>query len=230
MRKRLWVTSACLLLMIVMVGCSTAKRVNQEQETQIEETDEKLNVEEEEPEQSEENESEEEEKEEKKETSIEYPLNLWFSSGVGAWGTSIVIYEDGSFVGNYHDSEMGDIGEGYPNGSCYICDFSGKFTKIVKVSDYAYSMTLATLSVEREIGDEYIEDQIRYICTGAAGLTGTDGKTPAKKFMLYTPGAPISSLSEDFLSWWGESYSNPNATVLPVYGLRNMETEDGFFN
>ena len=98
MKKRLWVTSACLLLMIVMVGCSTAKRVNQEQETKIEESDEKLNVEEEEPEQSEENESEEEEKEEKKETSIEYPLNLWFSSGVGAWGTSIVIYEDGSFV------------------------------------------------------------------------------------------------------------------------------------
>ena len=37
---------------------------------------------------------------------------FYFSSGAGAWGTEMDISADGSFTGNFHDSEMGDTGEG----------------------------------------------------------------------------------------------------------------------
>ena len=58
-----------------------------------------------------------------------------FSSGAGAWATILNIREDGSFHGWYQDSNS-EIGEGYPNGSCYQCDFSGQFTEPMKVNDY----------------------------------------------------------------------------------------------
>lgn len=44
-------------------------------------------------------------------------LTFAFSSGAGAWGTVLTVLEDGSFEGNYHDTNMGDTGEEYPNGS-----------------------------------------------------------------------------------------------------------------
>ena len=43
-------------------------------------------------------------------------LEFWFGSGVGAWCTTLQIQPDGSFEGQYHDSDMGDTGDGYPNG------------------------------------------------------------------------------------------------------------------
>lgn len=49
-----------------------------------------------------------------------------FSSGVGAWQTMLNINEDGSFKGYYSDSDMGDTGEGYPNGIIYLSVFEGK--------------------------------------------------------------------------------------------------------
>ena len=33
------------------------------------------------------------------------------------------IRPDGSFEGEYFDSDMGSTGEGYPNGTVYLCDF-----------------------------------------------------------------------------------------------------------
>lgn len=37
-----------------------------------------------------------------------------FSSGAGAWGTELHIRADGSFSGQYQDSNMGETGEGHP--------------------------------------------------------------------------------------------------------------------
>ena len=237
MRKRTWTIIISILLTTVMMGCTAEKPVNGEPEKDIiiEESKDEV-VEEDKDEEIEQQEAEDEEKEEEKEEEtskqdkIAYPLKLWYSSGAGAWGSSITIYEDGRFFGSYSDSDMGDIGEEYPNGTCYISNFRGKFSSLVKVGDYAYSLTLETITFEQEIGKVYIEDGIRYICTNAAGLTGSDGRETAKNFMLYTPGMPLNSLPEDFLMWWGGYHESPNTKVLPVYGLRNMETNDGYFN
>ena len=42
------------------------------------------------------------------------PENFFFSSGAGGWETGLIINEDWSFSGDFHDSEMGANGEEYP--------------------------------------------------------------------------------------------------------------------
>ena len=44
---------------------------------------------------------------------------FYFLSGAGAWSTELVVSPDGSFTGYYHDTDMGDSGAGYPNGTRY---------------------------------------------------------------------------------------------------------------
>ncbi len=48
-------------------------------------------------------------------------LEWMFCSGVGAWSTLMWIEPDGTFIGDFHDSDMGDIGEGYPDCMIYFC-------------------------------------------------------------------------------------------------------------
>lgn len=91
------------------------------------------------------------------------PSEFVFSSGAGGWATEITLNDDGTFNGQYHDSDMGDSGTGYSNGTVYICDFSGKFTMPKKINEYIYSMNLETLDVEGTSGTVYYENDIRYI-------------------------------------------------------------------
>ena len=80
------------------------------------------------------------------------PLDLTLASGAGAWCTGLTLERDGSFAGAYHDSEMGDQGEGYPNGSCYISTFSGRFGRIRQVDDHTWAMSLEELTVQETPG------------------------------------------------------------------------------
>ena len=64
-----------------------------------------------------------------------------FSSGAGAWGTFLDLNDDGTFSGEFHDSNMGETGEGYPYGTVYVCDFSGKFSEPEKINEYTYSIS-----------------------------------------------------------------------------------------
>lgn len=92
-----------------------------------------------------------------------------FSSGAGAWATILNIREDGSFHGRYQDSNS-EIGEGYPNGSCYQCDFSGQFTEPVKVNDYTWSMEIARMDYEKEPGTEDRSWIGYYALSGDSGM------------------------------------------------------------
>lgn len=150
-------------------------------------------------------------------------LDFWFSSGAGGWATILQIHPDGSFEGQYHDSEMGSMGEGYPNGTMYQANFNGQFTQPVKVNDYTYSMQIETIHYEQEIGTEEIKDDMLYIYTDAYGLE------EAENILIYLPGTPLSELSEEFLSWVG--YYDLSATTdtgLPFYALNNEVKEEGF--
>lgn len=159
---------------------------------------------------------------------IPYPLEMYFSSGAGGWCTSITINRDGSFKGEYHDSDMGDNDEDYPNGTIYVCSFSGKFTNITKINEYSYSLTLQSISTEEDENVSYIEDGIRYITSSPYGLTDDNGGY-AKEFILYTPETPVNSLPEDFLYWWPLRFSKEKPATLSHYGLLNKSTQDGFF-
>lgn len=178
--------------------------------------------------------SKEEEAEEQPETESEVEtlsftefqnLEFTFYSGAGGWGTWMHIRPDGSFFGEYVDSDMGVTGEDYPNGTEYQCHFSGTFTTPGKVNDFTYSMEIQEISCEHEPGTEEVKGGVRYCYTEPVGLDS------AAEILIYTPGAPFSEIPETYRSWVG--YSDPmlettDIRELPFYGLYNVARESGF--
>ena len=153
------------------------------------------------------------------------PDTFVFSSGVGAWDTQVSIAPDGSFAGTYHDADMGGTGEGYPNGTEYICEFSGQFSQPTKVDDYTWSVQLESLSYDGVPETEEIRDGIRYVCSTPYGVEG------GEEFLIYLPGAPVADLPEGFCNWVGTQLvdaNNDRATELPFFGLYNVTTQEGF--
>lgn len=142
-----------------------------------------------------------------------------FSSGAGAWGTELYLHDDGTFEGEYHDSDMGDTGEGYPNGTVYLCHFSGKFSEPVRNDESSYSMKLEYLNVAETPDTEVYEDGQRIIYSGPYGLENTD------TFLVYLPGTPVSDLPEEFVSW---IYGLWDMETLPDYGIYNVGEQEGF--
>ena len=114
------------------------------------------------------------------------PSNFEFASGAGAWSTELTLNGDGSFTGYYHDSDMGDSNDAYPDGTVYICNFTGKFTVPVQINDYTYSMKLESLQTEGNSGEEYYENNQRFVYSEPYGLEN------ANELLIYTPGSPIS--------------------------------------
>lgn len=157
-----------------------------------------------------------------------FPMELLFASGAGAWGTTLTLNLDGTFAGQYHDSNMGENGEDYPNGTVYYCNFSGRFGSMMKLNDYAYYMRLEELVYDTDIGREQIgeEEGIRYVTAEPYGIAG------GEEFIFYLPGTPVEELNEDFLSWWPDAYlwRNGELDTLTGYGLHNVNTGDGFFS
>lgn len=155
---------------------------------------------------------------------IEKPTHFSFLSGAGAWSTELMLYPDGTFTGNFHDSNMGEVGDGYPHGTVYLCDFEGRFVVDGKKNDTAYVLSLAELKTARPVDEEWIEEQVRYIASEPYGLE--DGET----FILHTPDTFTADLSEFVLSWWPLRFENYPPTRLSCYGIENVEAETAFFS
>lgn len=154
-----------------------------------------------------------------------FPMDFLFSSGAGAWGTSMMIEKDGAFGGEYHDTDMGDIGESFPDGTIYVCDFSGRFADVKRIDKYSYSLTLAEVNSDYENGKAWVDDGMRYISAEPYGVEN------GEEFILYLPETPTSELPEDFLSWWPYRFDEENQPdTLNLYGLYNVETGYGFFS
>nr|WP_297704053.1 hypothetical protein [uncultured Butyrivibrio sp.] len=155
----------------------------------------------------------------------EMPDSFDFSSGAGAWATYVEISEDGSFTGQYHDSDMGDIGEGYPNGTVYICNFSGRFSEPEPTdSQYIYTMKLLDLQIENEekVGTSEIVDEILYVYTTPYGFENAD------EFLIYMPGAPLSEMTEECRSWIFLSDSIFSEVPDCYYVIYNVGGQEAF--
>lgn len=150
------------------------------------------------------------------------PSSFAFSSGAGGWATQFTLEDDGSFSGQYVDTDMGDVGSEYPGGAVYISNFTGKFTTPIQINDYTYSMRLENLQAEGTAGEEYYENGQRFIYSDPYGFDSAD------EFLIYTPGAPMADLPEGFKSWL-LAFMNPNEEqTLPYYGIYNVGGEEGF--
>ncbi len=146
---------------------------------------------------------------------------FWFGSGAGAWCTVLRVDKDGNFKGNYHDSNLGDAGDDYPNGTCYWSDFSGKFTIPKKINDYTWSVKVESIEVANEPGTEAIIDDIKYIYSEPYGLDN------AGEILFYEPGAPVERLPESYINWM-TIYDEFEDGKLPFYGIYNVNAEEGF--
>ena len=126
------------------------------------------------------------------------PDHFSFLSGAGGWSTDLCLTGgesyDGSVTGQFHDSDMGTTGEGYPNGTVYYCNFTGKFTQPEKLEEFVYSVTLEDLAYEAPEA-ESIEDGVRYITAEPYGLEN------AGELRLYFPGYPIQNIPEEDRVW-----------------------------
>lgn len=142
-----------------------------------------------------------------------FPQTFMLTSGVGAWDTTISIEADGSFDGEFHDSDFDETN---------VCNFTGKFSDLKKIDKYTYSMQMDSIEYSEKIGDVYFEDGLKYIVSEPYGL----GKTG--EFMLYLEGRKTSDLSESFLGWF--NIVGDVSKTLPVSGIYNVEEECGFFS
>ncbi|WP_051594095.1 hypothetical protein [Butyrivibrio sp. AE3003] len=153
------------------------------------------------------------------------PKNFTFASGAGAWATSLKLSEDGSFVGGYHDSDMGDSGDGYPNGTIYVCGFSGKFSD-PEPTEYQniYSMKLQELNIDDKdkLNTEEIIDEVKYVYSEPYGLENAD------ELLIYTPGAPLSEIPEECMSWTTLSSSVSDVVPDGYYIIYNVHDGEAF--
>ena len=118
---------------------------------------------------------------------------------------------------------MGDIGEDYPNGTFYYCEFSGRFGPLRYIDDCTSAAELLDIVSEEEPGREEIaEDGIRYISSRPYGLDG------AETIYFYLPGKPVDELPEGFRGWCIYQLENCEDGKLDFYGLYNEVTDEGF--
>lgn len=141
------------------------------------------------------------------------PECFLFSSGAGVWRTELHLNTDGSFEGEYTDSNMG-------SGELLYCNFSGQFSEPEQVSEFVWSVTVEALELEDTPGETtYVKaDNLNRIASTPYGLEN------AKEVLIYLPGAAAEDLPEMFRSWTHA----PSEGALDFYGLYNVEEALGF--
>ena len=133
-----------------------------------------------------------------------------FSSGRGAWRTSITMEKGGKFKGSYLDSDVYDK---------YAAEFTGRFEVVKRVDEYTYKLKLKDLKTTTPTGEKAYEDG------GTVEYSEPYGFEKGTDFDLYLPGHPTEGLHEEYLYW---SYAcKSSESAIDHYGLFNVEPEYG---
>lgn len=149
-------------------------------------------------------------------------LEWTFSSGVGAWYTCIWIQEDGTFVGEFHDSEMGEIGDDYPDGTVYGCLFHGKMTLEGQADEFTWRLRVDEVELDEGQAPEVIEEGMRFVTSDPYGIKS------GHEMLLYLPGTPVDKIPEGFQPWAHLYAFGEDVKELPYYGLYDPQEETGF--
>lgn len=150
-----------------------------------------------------------------------------YSSGAGAWSTSITFGPDGSFTGEHHDTNMGETGKNYPNGTVYTNTFWGSFVEPTWEAPCKYSLRLRYLYLDNNhIGQESIVDGVRYVVSGAVGFE------KAGYFTLYLPGMETAKTPEPMIKWLSGlmSWGSVKVNALPFWTIYNIGGEAPFIS
>lgn len=151
------------------------------------------------------------------------PFTFVFSSGAGAWSTMLEIQEDGSFSGQYSDSDMGDLSDAYPNGTQYLCDFTGRFSQPAVISENMFSVKVEHLKFANQPGTEELLNDVRVLYTECSGLAEGD------EIRIAVPGTPLADIPEDYQNWLSlYEISQEEPAVLPYFALLNETQQIAF--
>lgn len=142
-----------------------------------------------------------------------------FSSGSGAWRTTLHVSSDGTFSGLFEDVDMGDVGENYPNGTQYISRFSGCFETMTQVAEGMYYGQVERLTWEGTADEVAYVDGVRVITREPYGISQGDG------FLLCAQGVDIGYLTENQRIWVQDNLSE-GKVACPV--LINQTEDWGF--
>ena len=150
-----------------------------------------------------------------------------FTSGAGAWSTTVLIRPDGSFSGRFSDWDGHAEYNGalVPGGQLMYCDFYGQLASPTWVSAGACTTSVTRLTLkDPDVGRTYIEDDMLYVVSDPYGLNA------GAQLTFYRAGTPIAGLSEEFLSWmnalrWGDP---EDPTRLPTAAFCNHGEDYGF--
>lgn len=149
-------------------------------------------------------------------------LEWSFSSGVGGWSTDMRMQADGSFTGEYHDSEMGETGDDYPYGTLYGCSFNGQMAVVEQVDENTWKLRVERLEMDEGQVPEAIEDGIRFVTAEPYGLSEGD------EMLLYRPGTPVNVLSESMLFWAHIIGREDPPSALDAWFLSSEKNDSGF--
>lgn len=145
-----------------------------------------------------------------------------FSSGAGGWSTDMRILPDGSFSGEYHDSEMGESAEAYPEGTVYCCSFSGRMSLAEQLDEHTWKIRVDALGVDESQAAEEIEGGIRYVFAEPYGISAGD------EMLLFAPGAPVDGFTEDMKFWAHLIGAEESVSTLEGWFLYSERNESGF--
>ena len=150
-------------------------------------------------------------------------INLLYASGAGAWGDYITLSADGSYTRNFHDVNMGEIGEANPNGTVYFDNETGKF-ELLKLDDYTYMLTVKESTHEYGYLEEWIEDGVKYVSTAP------EHSDVGTIYILALPGKPIQEIPISVMEWdLDRSFGYVTESTLTYYALYPYSGGIGYF-
>jgi len=147
-----------------------------------------------------------------------------FETGIGDWNTTMELGADGSFTGNYHDTDYDTDEDGNAVTSTEYCSFSGKFSEPEKVDDLTYKITLNEISIEDTLPEDEEDEFGYYLSEYAFGLD-------LLEYTVYMKGTKTADLPEgclDRISAPNEWTEENTPETIPFTVIYN-ETYDSTF-
>ena len=161
--------------------------------------------------------------------------SVFLEGNAGGSMTKINLHKDGKFDGEYINTENGTVGDDFPNGTIYKCDFTGEFNNLEKVDEYTYSMKLTELKYD-DVGQETINDGIRYITTNPEAFRNKfvvneiEKFERAENFSLFLPGRKDDDLENSLAEGFPDYAVNIDNGTFKKYMIFNNEAHYIFWD
>ena len=154
---------------------------------------------------------------------FEESLSFILSNGVGNWETTLILDNEGGIYGDFHNLNMGEVGEGYENGTYYWNEYWGFSEGIEKLNEYSYKFVLKDVATSQPGDVEEIddEDSMKFKTT-----YDIEGVVDESEYILYLPNTPVLDLPEDAITWIPKLEADRD--IIDCYILYCVENGDIF--